>query len=66
MIIQAFGYTHEYLVQEVLNELLLERSRRKEPMKIGSEQLGDKVSRKAQGKRVDRKDKVNLICLHIL
>ena len=37
VIIQAFGYTHEYLVQEVLNELLLERSRRKEPMKIGSE-----------------------------
>lgn len=35
--------THENLVKEVLDELLLERSTRQETMQVGTEELGDKV-----------------------
>lgn len=34
----------EDLVKEVLDELLLKRARGKESMKVGTEQLGDKVT----------------------
>ena len=43
MIIQAFGYTHEYLVQEVLDELLLQRSGGEQAVEIRSEELCDEV-----------------------
>lgn len=36
--------TSEDLIQEVLNELLLERSTGKQSMQIGTEELGDKVT----------------------
>lgn len=36
--------THENLVKEVLNELLLERPARQETMQVGTEELGDKVN----------------------
>ena len=35
----------EDLIQEVLDELLFERSGREESVKIGTEELGDKVAR---------------------
>lgn len=37
------GGTHQDLVKEVLNELLLQRTTRQESVKIRSEELGDKV-----------------------
>jgi len=36
--------THQDLVEEVLDELLLQRSGRQQAVKIGSEELGDKVT----------------------
>jgi hypothetical protein len=35
---------HKNLVEEVLDELLLERSRSEEAMQVGSEQFGDKIA----------------------
>ena len=40
----ALNYTYQYLIEEVLNELLLEGSGGEETVEIGSEQLGDKVA----------------------
>jgi hypothetical protein len=36
--------THQNLVEEVLDELLLQRSGGKQAVEIGSEELGDKVA----------------------
>lgn len=36
--------TYEYLVEEVLDKLLLEGSGGEETVKVGPEQLGDKVA----------------------
>lgn len=36
--------THQNLVQEVLDKLLLQRSGGKQTMEIGSEELGDEVT----------------------
>lgn len=36
--------TNQDLVQEVLNELLLERSRSEQAVKVGAEELGDEVA----------------------
>jgi hypothetical protein len=37
-------YTYQDLIEEVLDELLLERSGSEETVEIGSKQLGDKVA----------------------
>jgi hypothetical protein len=36
--------TYQNLVEEVLNELLLQRSRCEQAVEIGSEQLGDEIA----------------------
>jgi hypothetical protein len=43
---------YEDLVQEVLDELLLERSRREEAMEIGAEQFGDEITVRRTSARV--------------
>lgn len=40
--------TSKDLIQEVLDELLFERSGREESVKIGTEELGDKVAEKCK------------------
>ena len=43
-VLSCGGATHENLVQEVLDELLLERSRGEQTVKVGAEEFGDEVA----------------------
>ena len=54
--------THQNLIEEILDELLLERSGGEEAVKIGSEQLGDKVADLISRCR----NAVGSECLHVL
>lgn len=42
---EQLGRTHQNLVEEVLDELLLERSRGQEAVEIGAQELGDEIAK---------------------
>lgn len=42
---EQLGRTNQNLVEEVLDELLLERSRGQEAVEIGAQKLGDKIAK---------------------
>jgi len=43
--VEQLGRTHQDLVEEVLDELLLERSRGQEAVEIGAQELGDEIAK---------------------